>query len=117
MRAVIAFSGIILLAACSGTDNDQGNGQLEQAEDAIRAYGCGTCHVIPGVTGANGRVGPTLARMGRRGYIAGVLPNTRENMVRWIRSPESVDPRTAMPNTGVTEDDANFIADYLYTLE
>lgn len=109
--AVIFFT--LLLVACSADHK----ADRERARTLLSSYGCGSCHIIPGVAGANGHVGPPLNRVGRRGYIAGVLPNTRENMVRWIRVPEVVDPRTAMPNMGVTEDDAHIIADYLITLE
>ncbi|MCV0397294.1 MAG: hypothetical protein K5878_18210 [Rhizobiaceae bacterium] len=41
--------------------------------------------------------------MSERKYIAGVLPNSRENLVRWIRDPQGIYPPTATPNLGVTE--------------
>jgi cytochrome c len=84
---------------------------------AISRYGCSTCHTIPGVGGANGRVGPPLAEVGSRVYLAGRLENTPDNMIRWIRDPRGVDDKTAMPNLGVTEKDARDIASYLYTLK
>jgi cytochrome c len=46
-----------------------------------------------------------------------VLPNTTENMVRWIRQPQAVNPRSAMPDLGVNERDAQDIAAYLSTLK
>jgi cytochrome c1 len=49
-------------------------------------------------------------------YIAGVLPNTPENMIRWLQNPQAVDHLTVMPNMGITEADARDIAGYLYTL-
>lgn len=82
----------------------------------MRAYGCSSCHTIPGVPGARSEVGPPLGGIGRRMYVAGVLANTPENLVRWIRHPTQVDPNTAMPDMGVTEQDARDIAAYLYTL-
>lgn len=82
----------------------------------IRSYGCGTCHTVDGVTGANGLVGPPLTGVAQRSYIAGVLPNAPENMVRWIENPKAVDSLTAMPVLGVTPADARDIAAYLYTL-
>ncbi|HEX5973447.1 MAG TPA: c-type cytochrome [Gemmatimonadaceae bacterium] len=82
----------------------------------IRSYGCGTCHTISGVTGANGLVGPPLTGIAERAYIAGVLPNAPENMVRWIENPKAVDSLTAMPVLGVSPADARDIAAYLYTL-
>ena len=82
----------------------------------MRRYGCPTCHVIPGVDGATGRVGPPLAGVASRSYLGGVLPNTPRNMTLWIRDPRAVDSLTAMPNTGVSEGDARHISAYLYTL-
>ena len=82
----------------------------------IRNYGCGTCHTVSGVTGANGLVGPPLTGLADRAYIAGVLPNAPDNLVRWIEDPKAVDSLTAMPKVGVTPADARDIAAYLYTL-
>jgi cytochrome c1 len=72
--------------------------------------------VIPGVVGANRSVGPPLAGIANRQYIAGVLPNTPANMMRWLRQPTKVDPLSAMPDLDVTEQDARDIAAFLYTL-
>jgi mono/diheme cytochrome c family protein len=84
---------------------------------AINQYMCVTCHHIPGIVGANAPVGPPLSRIGSRTFIAGLLPNTPENMVLWLRKPQSIDADTAMPNLGVTERDARDIAAYLETLK
>jgi cytochrome c1 len=71
--------------------------------------------VIPGIAGAEGEVGPPLRGVGGRAYIAGVLTNTPDHMVRWIVNPRAIDSLTAMPNLGVTEGEARDIAAYLYT--
>jgi cytochrome c1 len=71
---------------------------------------------VPGVRGAHGLVGPSLAGFGKRSFIAGMLPNEPANLVRWIRTPHEVNPRTAMPQIGVTDTDAKDISAYLYTL-
>lgn len=81
---------------------------------AMVDYGCGACHVIPGVTGARGTVGPPLAGFGDRAYVAGVLPNDPGGLVRWLIDPPAHAPRTAMPDLGVTEADARDMAAYLY---
>lgn len=83
----------------------------------LRKYGCHACHTIPGVEGARGTVGPPLDRLGSRPYLAGRLPNTPENLLRWIRDPQGIEPGTAMPNMHVTEQDGRDIAAYLYTLK
>jgi putative membrane protein len=93
------------------TGGDSGRGK-----EAIRHYGCGTCHTIPGVEDANGQVGPPLTKMALRTYIAGVLPNTPENMERWIADPPAVDKLTAMPKLGVADPDLQDIVGYLCTL-
>ncbi len=82
----------------------------------IRSFGCGACHVIPGIPEADGIVGPPLDRMAERAYLAGVLANTHENMMRWLRDPPAVDPATAMPKVEMSDDEALHIAAYLYTL-
>ena len=92
-------------------------GNAELGKEAITKYGCGSCHTIPGVKGANSKVGPPLAHFSERSFIAGQLANTEENLVRWIRDPQAVEPGTAMPNLRVTEQDAKNIAAYLTTLK
>ncbi len=91
-------------------------GDPKRGKVTLRLYGCGVCHTIPGVPGARGAVGPPLDRVAKRAYLAGVLPNTPANMIRWIQNAPEVDPRTAMPDMGVTERDARDIVAYLHTL-
>jgi len=91
-------------------------GEPSRGRDVIRRYGCSTCHAIPGVEGARGQVGPSLEGIASRAYLAGKLPNSPANMIKWIREPQDVQPGTAMPELGVTEQDGKDIAAYLYTL-
>jgi cytochrome c1 len=88
-----------------------------RGQHALAQYACHACHMIPGVTGSTVHVGPPLAGIASRTLIAGKLPNTPDNMVRWIRTPQLFDPRTAMPAMGVTERDARDIAAYLRKLD
>ena len=92
-------------------------GDAARGKELIRSYGCGSCHTIPRVTGAEAIVGPSLQGEATRAYIAGVLPNVPENMIRWIMNPPGVDDKTAMPNLHVTATDARDIAAYIYTLQ
>jgi cytochrome c len=91
-------------------------GNIHAGKALLQAYGCGSCHVIPGVPGARGLVGPPLLFWARRTYIAGELPNTPDNLVKWIEAPPSVEPGTAMPTLGVSEQQARDMAAYLYTI-
>jgi cytochrome c oxidase subunit 2 len=60
-------------------------------------HGCGACHTIRG-TPADGPLGPDLTHFGSRISIgAAVLPNTPENLARWITQTHSVKPGVDMP--------------------
>jgi cytochrome c len=92
------------------------SGNARHGKKLIEDYGCGSCHMIPGVHQANGLVGPPLIYFSRRTMIAGELPNTQENLVLWVKHPRQVEPKTAMPDLGLDDDQAYDIAAYLYTL-
>ncbi len=61
-------------------------------------------------------LGPSLSGFANRQPIAGVVPDTSDNLLRRIQDPREVKPGTAMPNLGVTESDARNIAASLYAL-
>lgn len=105
-----------LLAQAAEPDARVAGGDARRGAELISRFGCAACHAVPGVRAARGAVGPPLDRFAARIYIAGVLPNTPPNLVRWIRDPQGVVPGNAMPNMGVTEAEARDIAAYLYTL-
>jgi len=106
-----------VVAGLRTPEGPAGPGDADRGKLAVSQYACVTCHVIPGVPGTYAPVGPPLGRMAMRTFIAGVLPNTPENMVRWLREPQGIVAHTAMPALGVTEQDARDIAAYLQTLE
>ncbi|GJG89632.1 hypothetical protein tb265_48130 [Gemmatimonadetes bacterium T265] len=91
-------------------------GRVDRGRAAVGKYGCGACHMIPGIRAAVGTVGPPLTAFGRRANIGGEAPNEPDMLVQWLRNPQSIEPGTAMPNLGVTERDARDMAAYLYTL-
>jgi cytochrome c1 len=91
-------------------------GDPSRAPELVMSYGCGSCHEIPGIPMARGRVGPSLEGFARRSHIAGRMPNEPRALVRWIMVPQAVDPATVMPTLGVTDAHARDIAAYLYTL-
>jgi cytochrome c len=89
----------------------------ERGKQQIIAYGCGSCHVIPGIAQATGSVGPPLTHFATRAYTAGEVPNNPEFLTQWIAVPQSIEPGTVMPNLGVSYGKARDIAAYLYTLK
>lgn len=113
--------GFGLLCGCLGNQAMGGyqtamSGNPAAGKDLIQRYGCGSCHVIPGIRTARGMVGPPLLYYSRRTIIAGELPNTPANLAAWIRNPIAIEPETAMPDLGVTDSQAHDMAAYLYTL-
>ena len=76
--------------------------------------GCVGCHSLQAVNAPKGMVGPNLANVGARSYIAaGTLKNTDENLARWIRNPQNIKKGVLMPNLGVTEAEAQALVAYL----
>lgn len=121
LRQIAALVVVIAsVAACHRMSDAEASeltgGTPARGAEAIRKYGCESCHSIPGIAGANALVGPPLSGIASRSFIAGVLANNPDNMITWIRNPPAVDNKTAMPNMGVTEKDARDISAYLYTL-
>jgi cytochrome c len=116
---------LLVLIATGGLGCSRPGGQIEtvvlgadvdRGRVALDGFGCGACHVIPGVRGARGMVGPPLTMFARRAYIAGQLANQPDNLIRWLQNPQAVEPGTAMPNLGVVPAVARDMAAYLYTL-
>jgi cytochrome c1 len=110
---------VIPLAACQKPQ--PGASAIRESADRgkqqIIAYGCGSCHVIPGIAQANGLVGPPLTHFAKRAYIAGEVANNPEFLTQWIAVPQSIEPGTVMPNLGVSYGKARDIATYLYTIK
>jgi mono/diheme cytochrome c family protein len=94
----------------------QAAADARRGRQALQQYACVTCHAIPGAVGSQAPVGPSLARIASRAFIAGVLPNSLENMELWLIAPQDVKPGTAMPDLDMSARDAKDIAAYLATL-
>ena len=110
------FASILLVASAVLARAADVAGNAENGRLLLRQYGCGGCHRIPGVEAARGNVGPSLEGIARRVYLAGRLPNTPENMVRWIVEPKAIHPGTAMPDLSVSEAQAHDMVAHLYRL-
>src|SRR6185312_13621907 len=86
--SLLSFS--LMLAACGSVQTTAPTGGASDAgARALTRYGCGSCHTIPGIVGAHGKVGPSLDGVAGRSYIAGQLSNQPSNLERWIEHPHS----------------------------
>ncbi len=119
---VLAVTAVFVLSACSAADGVNGvpeprpapNSSVSSGRRLIAQFGCGSCHTIPGVPGADAMAAPPLNNFYERTYIAGRLPNNEANLMLWIEDPQKIWPGNAMPNLGVTPAQARDIASYLY---
>jgi cytochrome c oxidase subunit II len=77
---------------------------------------CVGCHTVRGVSA--GLLGPDLTHVAsRRTLAAGVLPNSPETLVRWVRDAPSVKPGAKMPAFALTDEQARALAAYLTSLK
>jgi cytochrome c len=124
MALTAMAAALTFCCACDARSNDVGaalgvrhrNPEVTRGLAAIQRYDCGVCHEIPGVDGAHGLTAAPLTRFARRSFVGGVVPNTPDDLTRWLLNPRALDPLTAMPSVGMSEQDARDIAAYLYEL-
>lgn len=122
----VAIAWLLLLAFSPGCTNareqalaeakSRVGGDPQRGAFLIQRYGCGGCHLIPGVVGAGGKAAPSLEHLASQIYISGNLPNTPGNVMRWIESPRSILPKTKMPELGIGDAEARDITTYLWSL-
>jgi cytochrome c2 len=110
---------VILVLGCNSPETKveakmATGGDPSRGKQAIDKYGCNACHVIPGIPGPKGMVGPTLEHFASRATIAGKFANNPQTLIKWLQNPQAFDPNTGMPNMGITEADSRDIAAYLY---
>jgi cytochrome c len=113
--------GALVLAACvqppeTASRYEVPGGDAERGRQALQDYGCISCHTIPGIPRSEALVAMPLTDWADRSFIAGQFPNTPENLISWIMAPQALIPGTAMPDMGVTDQDARDMSAYLYTL-
>jgi cytochrome c oxidase subunit 2 len=94
----------------------QPTGPAADGKAVFARNACVGCHTIRGVSA--GTLGPDLTHFGsRRTLAAGLLPNTLENVARWLRDPPALKPSVKMPNLGLSDADTGVLAAYLLSLK
>lgn len=85
--------------------------------EAFMEKNCVNCHSIAGLM-TRGRVAPDLTHVGSRATLAaGTLPNTPENLAKWLKNPQSVKMGALMPDTGLENDQIKDLSAYLEGLK
>jgi cytochrome c len=113
--AAATVAAVCTLAGCSSVEQPADAAQV-RGQLLLEQYDCGSCHVIPGVRRANGKLGPSLETFARRVYIAGEVPNQPELLVRWIPHPKSLVPDTLMLEQPMPPEHARDMGTYLMSL-
>ena len=120
VRRAVGAGALVLVGGCIQGEGERAvevaGGDPAVGRELVHEYACGSCHIIPGIGGATSVAGAPLTDWAERQYIAGALWNTPENLISWITDPQAIEPGTAMPDMGVTEEEARHMAAYLFTL-
>ncbi len=92
-------------------------GDAAAGEQMFLTGPCIGCHTIDNTT-AQGKVGPNLTHFASRSIFAGgVLPNTPEDVSRWLTDPQAVKPGTVMPNLHLGTEKVAALVAYLESLK
>jgi mono/diheme cytochrome c family protein len=126
MRARFTFSGqvpisaVLFLTACNqvGPDSHPMPGaDAGRGREIVRATGCASCHVIPGIRWPKGRVGPSLEGFAGQALLPGGHVNSPENLTGFVRDAPAFAPDGGMPPMPLSDAEARDVAAFLYTLE
>ena len=91
------------------------NALANAGQRAFAAY-CGRCHSVRG-TAATGTLGPDLSHlMTRQTSGAGILPNDRAALTRWIADPQTAKPGNLMPAVKLSDEEREGVLAYLQVL-
>lgn len=122
IRALVGALVVVILSSCAAEASRPQpvipvGGDPDLGRETIVEYGCGSCHRIPGIPEADALVGPPLESWSGRAFVAGILPNSPENLARFLADPDEIRPGTAMPDLQLNDEDIAAIVAYLFTLE
>jgi cytochrome c oxidase subunit 2 len=91
-------------------------GPAQKGEQVFMSEPCAECHQIRG-TSADGQVGPDLTHVASRSTLAAVtIPNTPDELARWITDTQHVKPGNRMPEVPLSDSELRAIVAYLRTL-
>lgn len=125
---VFATAVPIATIATASVASAQADPYVQAGATVIQQRGCGGCHTIPGIAGAQGNIGPDLGPNGDIPPVSGRNPiatypngavpnNSPDDLAAWIMDPQSLKPGTGMPTLGLSADDAAAAAAYLYAIQ
>jgi cytochrome c oxidase subunit II len=100
------------------TETSVATSDLAKQGEEIFKQSCISCHAVDANGPATG-IAPNLSNFGDRDTVAGILPNTDENVKNWLKDPESVKPGNKMTDKydALADHELNALAEYLKGLK
>ena len=100
-----------------GAGTSPSSDEAAQGELVFMRESCAGCHTVRG-TQAVGTIGPDLTYFGSRASIGALtLPNTPDNLARWITDSQSIKPGNLMPPIALAPRDLSALVAYLEGLK
>ena len=85
--------------------------------DVFLSQSCVNCHRVRG-TSARGTYAPDLTHlMSRQTLAAGMVPNTRDQLRKWVTDPQQTKSGCLMPAFGLSGQQVDLLVSYLMTLK
>jgi cytochrome c oxidase subunit 2 len=92
-------------------------GNAARGQQVFRELTCVNCHAIQGVD-TKSNAGPDLTHLASRRQLgSGIVPNTPENLRRWLVDPQQVKPGVLMPNFKLSDEQIEHLLAYFATLQ
>lgn len=90
---------------------------VSEGRELFLAQSCVNCHRVRG-TSAKGTYAPDLTHlMSRQTLASGMVPNTPDELRKWVVDPQQTKTGCLMPAFGLSTDQVNLIVSYLMTLK
>jgi cytochrome c oxidase subunit 2 len=91
--------------------------ELRDSREAFLSQSCVNCHRVRG-TSAKGTYAPDLTHlMSRETLASGMVPNTRDELRKWVIDPQQTKQGCLMPAFGLNDKQVDLIVNYLMTLK
>ena len=104
---LILSATILAILAPSALAAPSGASAAPLGEKLFTRKGCIACHTLKGHDGADGTMGPDLSKIG--------VDRDKAELIPWILDPQSQKPGNPMPSLGLTQPEAEALADYILT--
>ena len=107
----LVFFGLIVFIAHKDSQKLEGVEIPQTGASLFVTKSCRACHREYSSTTC-----PSLVNFSQKPLIAGKVPNTRDNLRKWLKKPSSIKKGARMPNLGLTDEEIELLIGYIQTL-